>query len=58
MAIGVSQELGLKLREYLENTFQRHAEFFVKIKEKSGRTRFPVTPQILTRPGDALDLWL
>ncbi len=58
MAIAVSSELGLGLAEYLEKTFEKHTDFLVKIREKSGRKRLPVTPQILNRPGDALDLWL
>lgn len=58
MAAAVSQEIGLPISQYLESVFKDHIDFLVKIKEKCGRQRFPVTPQILNRPGEGLDLWL
>jgi hypothetical protein len=58
MASAVSQEIGLPISEYLDGVFKDHIDFLVKIKEKCGRQRFPVTPQILHRPGEGLDLWL
>ena len=58
MASTVSAEIGLSIAEYLESVFRDHIDFLRKIKEKCQRRRFPVTPQILNRPGEGLDLWL
>lgn len=58
MASTVSAEIGLPIADYLESVFRDHIDFLRKIKEKCQRQRFPVTPQILNRPGEGLDLWL
>ncbi len=58
MAVAVSSELHLTVSEYLQNTFRDHVEFLQKLTSETGRRRFPVTPQILNRPGDGVDLWL
>ncbi len=58
MAVAVSSELHLSLSEYLQNTFRDHVDFLRKIGGETGRRRFPVTPQILNRPGEGVKLWL
>ncbi len=58
MAVAVSSELHLTVSEYLQNTFRDHVEFLQKLTSETGRRRFPVTPQILNRPGDGVDLWV
>lgn len=58
MAAAVAKELHLSVPEYLETAFRDHVDFLVRVKEKTGRTRFPVTPQILNRPEEGVELWL
>ena len=58
MAATVARELHLSVPEYLETVFEDQADFLKKIRKEAGLERFPVTPQILNRPGDGVDLWL
>lgn len=58
MACAVAQELKLTVCEHLKNTFRPHADFLKQIAERTGRKRFPVTPQILSRPGEGVECWL
>lgn len=58
MAIGLSRELGVSPGEYLSNTFRSRVDFLVRIAEKAGKARLPVTPQILNNPADGVGVWL
>ncbi len=58
MAGAIAEEMSLDVVEYLEQVFDDHTEFLVKLREETGRESFPVTPQILSRPGDGVELWL
>ena len=58
MAMTVASELHLPLDEYLQDTFRDHIDFLQKINRETGRRQFPVTPQILNRPGDGVEIWL
>ena len=58
MAVAVARELHLSVPEYLETVFGDQADFLKKIRKEAGLERFPVTPQILNRPGEGVDLWL
>ena len=58
MACAVAGELAIPVREHLSNTFKPHADFLKEIGERTDRRVFPVTPQILTRPGEGAKVWL
>ena len=53
-----SGKLHLPLDEYLQDTYRDHIDFLQKINRETGRRQFPVTPQILNRPGDGVEIWL
>jgi endopeptidase Clp ATP-binding regulatory subunit ClpX len=57
MAVAVAKDLHLSIGEYLETVFRDHVDFLRKLKEETGRHEFPVTPQVLNRPGDGIELW-
>lgn len=57
MAATVARELHLTVGDYLESVFRPYTEFLVKLREKTGLPRLRVTPQILNRPSDGLELW-
>ena len=58
MASAVAKELHLSVPDYLETVFRDHVDFLVRVKEKTGRKVFPVTPQVLNRPEEGVELWL
>ena len=58
MATGVAAELGVPVGEHLDGTFDEHRDFLRKILETSGRDALPVTPHILSRPTEGVELWL
>ena len=58
MAKTIAAELQISITEYLENTFANHRQFLASVREKTGETIFPVTPQVLNRPEDGVRAWL
>jgi len=58
MAVAVAKELHVSVPDYLKGIFSKHVDFLKKISRESGRSEFPVTPQILNRPEEGVDLWL
>ncbi|MCZ6794636.1 MAG: AAA family ATPase [Planctomycetota bacterium] len=58
MAVGLAAQNGQSLRRFLQSTFRPHADFLRKILEKSKRHELPVTPKILQRPAEGVELWL
>ena len=58
MAVAVAGELQIDVGEYLEKIFRPRADFLRKLREETGRTKFPVNPQILNRPESGVDYWL
>lgn len=58
MALTFARDLHVGVKEYLEGVFRDHGDFLTKVGRELGVTRLPVTPQVLSRPGDGLDLWL
>ena len=58
MAATLAGELHLAIPEYLASVFRDHAQFLAKIKDDTGRSTFPVTPQILNRPSEGIEIWL
>lgn len=57
MAAAVARELHLSVSEYLTSVFEPYKDFLLKLREKTGLPSFRVTPQILNRPSDGLELW-
>jgi len=58
MAVTLAGETGVTVNEYLWSTFEEHVDFLRRICEDSGRTELPVTPQVLSKPGSGVDVWL
>jgi endopeptidase Clp ATP-binding regulatory subunit ClpX len=58
MATTVARELQLDVSQYLDGIFRDHADFLARVSKETGRRRFPVTPSVLNRPGEGVDLWL
>ena len=58
MAVTVAKELHMSVPDYLKGVFSRHVDFLKKISRETERSEFPVTPQILNRPEEGVDLWL
>jgi len=58
MAAALATELDMTIQSYLQATFRPHADFMRKIRKETGRLNFPVTPQILNRPGEGAEIWL
>lgn len=58
MATTVAEEVHLPVQEYLHQKFADSVDLMRKIQEQTGHDWLPVTPQILNRPGDGVELWL
>jgi hypothetical protein len=58
MASALATELHLPLKDYLHATFKDYADFLRKIASDTGRESLPVTPQILSHPGEGLGVWM
>jgi endopeptidase Clp ATP-binding regulatory subunit ClpX len=58
MAVTLAGEIGVTVKEYLWTTFDEHVDFLRKIVETSGKTELPVTPQVLSKPGSGLEVWM
>src|SRR5688572_21398557 len=58
MASTLSKELHLSISQYLEGVFEGQVDFLARMLRESGRKELAVTPRVLHRPGDGVDLWL
>jgi endopeptidase Clp ATP-binding regulatory subunit ClpX len=58
MAAAVAKEVHLSIPDYLLTVFRDHIDFLARVQRETGRKEFPVTPQVLNRPGEGADLWL
>jgi endopeptidase Clp ATP-binding regulatory subunit ClpX len=57
MAATVAADLHLAIPDYLDNQFREHADFLKEVQRKTARRTFPVTPRILSHPGEGVDAW-
>jgi ATP-dependent Clp protease ATP-binding subunit ClpX len=58
MAVAVASEMHLTPREYLEQALGEHAPFLRKVASEARLRVLRVTPQVLNRPAEGLDLWM
>ena len=58
MAVALAGEIGVTVKEHLWSTFEDHVDFLRKIVEKSGKVELPVTPQVLSKPGAGVEVWM
>jgi len=58
MTSTLSKELHVSIPQYLDGVFEGQVDFLARMLRESGRTELTVTPRVLHRPGDGIDLWL
>ncbi|MBN1442616.1 MAG: AAA family ATPase [Planctomycetes bacterium] len=58
MALNLSREVGLTLKDLLWSKLGGHRDFLKKITETAGTDELAVTPHILNQPAEGLERWL
>jgi len=58
MASTLSKELHVSIPQYLDGVFEGQVDFLARMLRESGRAELTVTPRVLHRPGDGIDIWL